>query len=219
MRRAHKYFNCSNDKISMDNRSGKKGPEPETVTTGTIDGKTYAFLAIERIGGIASYDITYTSCTYTGKTRTPSVTVKDASGKTLKKDRDNTVTYQTGRKYVGKYKVTIKGKGSYTGSKTVYFRINPKGTYVTGLCKGKKAFTVKWKKQSVQTSGYQIRYSSSSSMKNAKYYTIKSTKTTSKTISKLRSDRKYYVQVRTYKVVKGDRYYSSWSKMKSVRTR
>ena len=203
----------------MDNRSGKKGPEPETVTTGTIDGKTYAFLAIERIGGIASYDITYTSCTYTGKTRTPSVTVKDASGKTLKKDRDNTVTYQTGRKYVGKYKVTIKGKGSYTGSKTVYFRINPKGTYVTGLCKGKKAFTVKWKKQSVQTSGYQIRYSSSSSMKNAKYYTIKSTKTTSKTISKLRSDRKYYVQVRTYKVVKGDRYYSSWSKMKSVRTR
>ena len=40
------YFNCSNDKISLDNRSGKKGPEPETVTTGVIDGKTYAFMAI-----------------------------------------------------------------------------------------------------------------------------------------------------------------------------
>ena len=293
------YFNCSNDKISLDNRSGKKGPEPETVTTGVIDGKTYAFLAIERIGGIAVYDITspaeakfvnyinsrefdtaiqgdvspeglkfaastkgsdgkpvimaacevsgtlavytcsavkeqekepertaiksvklsYTSCTYNGKTRTPSVTVKDASGKTLKKDKDYTVSYQTGRKSVGKYKVTIKGKGSCTGSKTVYFKINPKGTSASGLSKGKKSFTVKWKKQSVQTSGYQIKYSTSSSMKNAKYSTIKSTKITSKTIKKLKANKKYYVQVRTYKLVKGDRYYSAWSKIKSVRTR
>lgn len=52
------YFNCSNDKIKLDNRSGKKGPEPETVTTGTVDGKTYAFIALERIGGVMVYDIT-----------------------------------------------------------------------------------------------------------------------------------------------------------------
>ena len=51
------YFNCSNDKIKLDNRSGKKGPEPETVTTGTVDGKTYAFIALERIGGVMVYDI------------------------------------------------------------------------------------------------------------------------------------------------------------------
>lgn len=52
------YFNCSNNKTGMDNRSGKKGPEPETVTTGTVDGKTYAFIALERIGGVMVYDIT-----------------------------------------------------------------------------------------------------------------------------------------------------------------
>lgn len=52
------YFNCSNDKISLDNRSGKKGPEPETVITGTVDGRTYAFVALERIGGVMVYDIT-----------------------------------------------------------------------------------------------------------------------------------------------------------------
>ncbi|MGN0716017.1 MAG: choice-of-anchor I domain-containing protein, partial [Anaerovoracaceae bacterium] len=52
------YFNASNDKISMDNRSGKKGPEPESVVTGTVGGKTYAFIALERIGGIMVYDIT-----------------------------------------------------------------------------------------------------------------------------------------------------------------
>lgn len=52
------FFNCSNDKTSPDNRSGKKGPEPETVVTGTVGGKTYAFVALERIGGIMVYDIT-----------------------------------------------------------------------------------------------------------------------------------------------------------------
>ena len=52
------YFNCSNDKISLDNRSGKKGPEPESVVTGSVDGKTYAFIALERIGGVMVYDIT-----------------------------------------------------------------------------------------------------------------------------------------------------------------
>ena len=52
------YFNCSNDKKKVDSRSPKKGPEPENVTVGTVNGKTYAFIAIERIGGIMVYDIT-----------------------------------------------------------------------------------------------------------------------------------------------------------------
>lgn len=51
-------FNTSNDKTSIDNRSGKKGPEPESVTVGTANGKTYAFVALERIGGVMVYDIT-----------------------------------------------------------------------------------------------------------------------------------------------------------------
>ena len=52
------YFNTSNDKTSADNRSGKKGPEPESVVTGVIGDKTFAFVALERIGGIMVYDIT-----------------------------------------------------------------------------------------------------------------------------------------------------------------
>ena len=51
------YFNCSNDDIEQDSRSAKKGPEPETVTIGTIDGKTYAFIALERISGVMVYDV------------------------------------------------------------------------------------------------------------------------------------------------------------------
>ena len=53
-----KYFNCSNDNIEMEDRSGKKGPEPESVTVGAVGSKTYAFIALERIGGIMVYDIT-----------------------------------------------------------------------------------------------------------------------------------------------------------------
>ncbi|MGN0488893.1 MAG: choice-of-anchor I family protein [Ruminococcus sp.] len=52
------HFNCSNDDITIDDRSGKKGPEPESVTVGTVKDKTYAFVALERIGGVMVYDIT-----------------------------------------------------------------------------------------------------------------------------------------------------------------
>lgn len=52
------YFNCSNDDNDVDSRSPKKGVEPESVTIGQVGDKTYAFVALERIGGIMMYDIT-----------------------------------------------------------------------------------------------------------------------------------------------------------------
>lgn len=52
------YFNCSNDDVELDSRSRKKGPEPEAVNVQTIGGKTYAFVALERQGGVMMFDIT-----------------------------------------------------------------------------------------------------------------------------------------------------------------
>lgn len=52
------YYNCSNDNAVPDDRSGKKGPEAESVTVGTVDGRTYAFVALERTGGVMVYDVT-----------------------------------------------------------------------------------------------------------------------------------------------------------------
>ena len=52
------YYNSSNDNATLDDRSGKKGPEAESVTVGTVDGKTYAFVALERTGGVMVYDVT-----------------------------------------------------------------------------------------------------------------------------------------------------------------
>ena len=51
-------LNCSNDDATIDDRSGKKGPEAEAVTIGQIEDKTFAFIGLERIGGIMVYDIT-----------------------------------------------------------------------------------------------------------------------------------------------------------------
>lgn len=51
-------FNASNDNGNFKNRSDNKGPEPEGVTVAEINGATYAFIALERIGGIMVYDVT-----------------------------------------------------------------------------------------------------------------------------------------------------------------
>jgi hypothetical protein len=52
-------FNSDNDaNNSFDSRSVAKGPEPEGVTTGVINNRTYAFIGLERIGGVAIYDVT-----------------------------------------------------------------------------------------------------------------------------------------------------------------
>lgn len=51
-------FNASNDSVRFDARSRSKGPEPEGIALGLIDGKTYAFIGLERIGGVMIYDIT-----------------------------------------------------------------------------------------------------------------------------------------------------------------
>jgi hypothetical protein len=51
-------FNGNNDENSFDNRSDDKGPEPEAITTGTINGNTYAFIGLERVGGIMVYNVT-----------------------------------------------------------------------------------------------------------------------------------------------------------------
>jgi hypothetical protein len=56
-------------------------------------------------------------------------------------------------------------------------------------------------------------------MNNSKTVTISKNSTTSKTISKLSGKKKYYIQIRTYKTVNGTKYYSNWSKSKTITTK
>ena len=172
----------------------------------------------------SSIKLKATSLTYNGKVRTPNVIVKDETGKTLVKNTDYTVSYAKGRKYVGKYAVKITFKGKYSGTKTLYFTIKPKATSISSLTAGSKKFTVKWKKQATQTTGYQVQVATNKKFKkNKKTVTIKKQKTTKTTVKKLKAKKKYYVRVRTYKTVKINgksiRIYSGWSKAKTVTTK
>ena len=52
------FFNSNNDENNFDNRSDNKGIEPEGVTLGSIGDRTFAFIGLERVGGVMTYDIT-----------------------------------------------------------------------------------------------------------------------------------------------------------------
>lgn len=324
------YFNCSNDDNEADSRSPKKGPEPENVVVGQIEGKSYAFVAIERVGGIIAYDITdsqnsiyvnyinsrdfseaikgdvspeglcvaqadgknvllaacevsgtlaayeltgtaevkhnyitevipaelnkdgkilhkcsdegcafeelisvipalkqvslsKTTYVYDGKAKKPTVVLKDKNGNVISSE-NYTVAYQA-NKSVGKATVIVTLKGNYSGKITKSFTIVPKGSSIKKVSGSKKAISVKWKKQSTQSTGYQIQYSTSKAFtKNTtRTVTIKKNKVTSTTLKKLKANKKYYVRVRVYKTVrvsgKTTKVYSSWSKAKAVKTK
>lgn len=159
---------------------------------------------------------------YTGNAKKPKVTVKDSKGNIIN-SKYYTVTY-INNKNVGQATVKIKFDGLlYSGTLSKNYRIIPKSTVISSLKKKKKGFTVKLKKQTVQTTGYQIQYSTSNKFSSSKTKTISKNKTLSKTVSKLKKKKKYYVRVRTYKNVKINgktvRIYSNWSKVKTVKTK
>ncbi len=78
------FFNSNHTESNFEGRSDDKGPEPENLTIGEVDGRTYAFVGFERVGGIAVFDITDPAAsffvTYVNN-RDFSVSVEDADDK------------------------------------------------------------------------------------------------------------------------------------------
>ena len=153
---------------------------------------------------------------FTGKNITQSITVK-YNGKTLKNGTDYTVSYSS-NKNIGTATVKITGKGSYTGTITKTFKINPAKQEIQKLTAKSKAFFVDWAQKGSAT-GYEIQYATNSKFTSAKKVTITNKNTDTKTISKLSGKKKYYVRVRSYTTVKGTKYYGAWSASKSVTTK
>mgnify|MGYP001103242649 CR=1 FL=1 len=153
---------------------------------------------------------------FTGKNITQSITVK-YNGKTLKNGTDYTVSYSN-NKSIGTATVKITGKGSYTGTITKTFKINPAKQEIQKLTAKSKAFFVDWAQKGSAT-GYEIQYATNSKFTSAKKVTITNNKTDKTTISKLSGKKKYYVRVRSYTTVKGTKYYGAWSASKSVTTK
>ena len=204
------------------------------VTKRATTSKNGTFTAVCSVCGAEQTEVIYaaktiklskTSMTYNGKKQKPSVTIMDAAGKKLKNGTDYKVTYPKKTQNVGKYTVTVTLKGNYTGTVKKTFTILPKNTAISKLTASKNTVTVKWKKQTKQTAGYEIQYSTSSKFTKKTTKTVKVTKnsTTSKKITKLKAKKKYYVRIRTYQTVKvgkkSTKIYSGWSKAKMVTTK
>ena len=196
---------------------GVKGSKHKECTVCKKVLETAEIPALSRIS-ISKANVTLSTSTYAydGKAKKPGVTVK-LNGKTLKNGTDYSVTYSNNTK-VGTAKVTIKGKGNYSGTVTKTFKINPAKQEIQKLTAKSKAFFVDWAQKGSAT-GYEIQYATNSKFTSAKKVTITNKKTDKTTVSKLSGKKKYYVRVRSYTTVKGTKYYGTWSASKSVTTK
>ena len=152
-----------------------------------------------------------TLLTYNGKVQKPSVKVYDENGTRI--TAGFKVSYPSGCKNLGSYKVTVTGTGNYKGTVTASYVIRPAKCKTPSVKAGKKKMTVKWKKLGGGSQTYQI-YVLKKGTKKAKYYT--STKM-SKTIKKLAKKKTYSVKMRSYKKISGKTYYGAWSGTKKVK--
>ncbi len=151
---------------------------------------------------------------YTGKAVKPAVTIKDGDYK-LKKGTDYTVSYKNNTK-IGTATVTIKGKGNYTGTKTLTFKIVPAKTTLKVSKKSDTKATFSW--AAVKgAEKYQLYYSVDGGKTYKKYTTISGSKT-SYTTSKLNFKKyDYKFKIRAYDKVDKTTYYGSYSKIVSVK--
>ena len=170
--------------------------------------------SVTAIPKIASVTLSTTKYTYTGYSKTPTVTVKDAKGNILKKDTDYTVTYPSSRWDVGRYKVTIKMKGSYLSTFYRYYTIVPKApscasAYLTsyyGQYTGYDDVRFTWSKAR-GASGYYVYYKKSTS---DSYTYLTKTSSTSVRKKDLTDGVKYIFKVVPY-YKSGDTNYTSLS--------
>ena len=174
---------------------------------------------------VKSVALIKTSYKYDGEAHKPVVVAKNNKGAKIS-SKFYTVKYSSGCKNVGQYTAKVTFKGDYKGTYTKTFKIVPAGTTFKSVKAGKKSFTATWKKQSKQTSGYQLQYTTDKKFaKSVKTATVSKNTTVKKAVKKLSAKKTYYVRVRTYKTIKvkvgkkSVKIYSGWSAVKKVKTK
>lgn len=182
-------------------------PEPTPVQTGNNQG-----IVVK---------VSSKSLVYTGKSQKPVVHVTDTAGNVISSENYQ-LLYQNNVN-VGRASVTVIFNGDQSTKITKYFNIIPKKVKGFQLISKAKRFIAKWKRQGVQTTGYEIQYSTGKKFKkkNSKTVTVKNNKILSRTFSRKKAGKRYYVRIRAYKTVKTDgkkkKFYSGWSKIRSVK--
>ena len=177
------------------------------------------------IAKIKSIALNKTSFTENGKVQKATVVAKDSANKTIAAS-NYTVSYSNSNsKKPGTYTATVKFNGkNYTGPKKLTYKINAKAPAKTTvkLSKAKKtSLKASWSKVANATS-YEVQYGTSKSFKGAKTVKV-SSKSSSKVLTKLKKNKKYYVRVRAVRTVKVDNknttLRASWSSAKNLKTK
>ena len=177
------------------------------------------------IAKIKSIALNKTSFTENGKVQKATVVAKDSANKTIAAS-NYTVSYSNSNsKKPGTYTATVKFNGkNYTGTKKLTYKINAKAPAKTTvkLSKAKKtSLKASWSKVANATS-YEVQYGTSKSFKGAKTVKV-SSKSSSKVLTKLKKNKKYYVRVRAVRTVKVDNknttLRASWLSAKNLKTK
>ena len=201
-------------------------PGLEIRCTGS-GGKAPEYAYTHTAAGRGSFDLTKCKVfappqTYTGKARKPAPVVlleipynNNVNRVVLRQNTDYAVTGYKNNKKVGAASVTVEGVGLSAGEAKGAFEITPKGTTVKSAKSSKAGqLTITWKKQATQSDGYEIACTPDGDPENPVITLIKGAKTVKKTVKGLHSGEVYYVNIRTWKKVKGVKYYSDWSEGK-----
>lgn len=144
---------------------------------------------------------------YTGKDLSPSVQASYEETD-LEEDEDYTVSYKNNKK-IGVGTITLAGKGKFSGSQSVTFKIVPARVVIKKGSRTGQSLSLQWKKVKGATD-YEITYAYAANFKGKKKVTVKKCKA----VLKLTSTKKCYVKVRAYKTVKKKKYYGAMSKKK-----
>lgn len=159
---------------------------------------------------------------YNGKIKHPVATVT-LNGTELRKGMDYTVAYDGDCKSVGTHKVVITFVGTYEGSDIAVpfeiYKVDVKGTTVSSVSVKKRRVTVTVKEQKNGTNGYEIQYCKNKDFSDPSRSIAFGNSKNTRAFTATHKNYKYYVRVRTYKLIDGKKYYSDWSKAKAFNTK
>lgn len=181
------------------------------------------------VKSIKTVKISANVLTYTGKKLAlPKVTVKDSAGKTISAS-NYTLSYisRANSKAVnsiyaiGQYKIMVKFKNSYSGTRYLYFTVKPRKITNYAPSSAKKSVTAKWKKDT-SAGGYQVLIATNKAFTSGKKtININNNAISSKKITSLKSGKIYYIKIRSFKKISVDgkklNIYSDYSALKSVK--
>ena len=154
---------------------------------------------------------------YDGKSQLPSVYVSDYEGYSIPANQ-YTITYPQNPVAPGTYSVRLDFCGNYAGSVTLKYKILLRKTYLKSYTASSNYIRLSLNRTPKLT-GYQVRYATNKSFtKNVKRVKFKGNKNTIRKLKKLKPKTKYYIRIRTYKVIGDKTYYSKWSKTYKIKT-